>query len=569
MYLSSVSASCPTWFYYNNTTQQCECGAPFSGKVHCNQQERKAEIENGFCATSTEQEGQYYAGYCPLRHTENKTDRMFSELPSDPDLLNDTMCGPYNRKGLLCGRCIDGYGPAVYSLNMKCANCSRLSTGYAISLYLVLEFIPITLFFICVVIFRLDITAGPLLGYVLFCQAYVFVILYEDLYIYDYILSHVSAPIQMLFYSSLTLSGSWTLQFGKFTTPPFCISEKLTGIHIQMLSLVSSIYPLVLVIITCILMELHSRNCRIIWNLWKPFNVFPTKLKIPMATTDAVIHAFATLILLTATTLTYNMSAIATNTPVYRSIGSTLYKTVVYSDPTIVWFSHKHILYMLAAVVPFILLVLIPSLLLCVYPTRIYGCLSRFVSARKRLSITAFAEALHNCFKSGLNGTRDYRALAGLFTLGSVVYALTVSVALKNIVIGYSSDTVGGYGLVFISFTFSYMRPCKSTIANLSLSYHYMMAGILSIALNLWKRDLSTGTETLAGTIVIIPAISHILVFTWAMYTLTHRIMSHFGCQFNRANCKITPTDLVNVVKWYFQRRCGGYQEIPDTATDM
>ena len=159
--------------------------------------------------------------------------------------------------------------------DMKCANCSRLSTGYAISLYLVLEFIPITLFFICVVIFRLDITAGPLLGYVLFCQAYVFVILYEDLYIYDYILSHVSAPIQMLFYSSLTLSGSWTLQFGKFTTPPFCISEKLTGIHIQMLSLVSSIYPLVLVVITCILMELHSRNCRIIWNLWKPFNVFP------------------------------------------------------------------------------------------------------------------------------------------------------------------------------------------------------------------------------------------------------------------------------------------------------
>ena len=133
---------------------------------------------------------------------------------------------------------------------MKCANCSRLSTGYAISLYLVLEFIPITLFFICVVIFRLDITAGPLLGYVLFCQVCVFVILYEELYIYDYILSHVSAPIQMLFYSSLTLSGSWTLQFYKFITPPFCISEKLTGIHIQMLSLVSSIYPLVLVIIS-------------------------------------------------------------------------------------------------------------------------------------------------------------------------------------------------------------------------------------------------------------------------------------------------------------------------------
>ena len=95
-----------------------------------------AEIIDGFCATSTEQEGLYYAGFCPLRHIENNTDRMYSELPSDPNLLNDTMCGPYNRKGLLCGRCIDGYGPAVYSFNKKCADCSQISTGSAISLYL-------------------------------------------------------------------------------------------------------------------------------------------------------------------------------------------------------------------------------------------------------------------------------------------------------------------------------------------------------------------------------------------------------------------------------------------------
>ena len=156
VYSSSVSVSntsCPTWFYYSNTTSQCECGINFPNKVYCNQQEMKAEIADGYCATSTEQEGLYYAGSCPFIHTENNTDRIFSELPSDPDLLNDTMCGPYNRKGLLCGRCIDGYGPAVYSLDMKCANCSKLSTFQF--------FIPITLFFIGIVIFRLNITAGP------------------------------------------------------------------------------------------------------------------------------------------------------------------------------------------------------------------------------------------------------------------------------------------------------------------------------------------------------------------------------------------------------------------------
>ena len=68
---------------------------------------------------------------------------------------------------------------------------------------------------------------------------------------------------------------------------------------------------------------------------------------------------------------------------------------------------------MLIAVLVSFSISVIPSVLLCIYPTRVYRYLSRFLSARKRLAITAFAEALHSCFKDGLNGTRDYRALAG------------------------------------------------------------------------------------------------------------------------------------------------------------
>jgi hypothetical protein len=348
---------------------------------------------------------------------------MYSELPSDPDLLNEMMCGPYNRKGLLCGECIDGYGPAVFSPYKKCENCSKLSTGFAVSLYLLLELTPITLLFVCVVVFRLSITAGPLLWYVLFCQIYIFA-LQTNLYVYEYILSHVSPPLQILFYSSLILSSSWILQFFTFAIPPFCISENLTSIHIELLSLVPAIYPTVLVIITCILMELHARNYRIIHMIWKPFGILLSKLKITTVTSDAVIQAFATFILLSASTLTYSMQTILKNASVYRSTDGMVHETVVYTDPTIICFSQKHILYILTAGVPYIFLVLIPSLLLCVYPTRIYRCLSQFLSARKRLAITAFAEALHNCFKDGLNGTRDYRALVGIVLLGGIIYYL-------------------------------------------------------------------------------------------------------------------------------------------------
>ena len=88
-------------------------------------------------------------------------------------------------------------------------------------------------------------------------------------------------------------------------------------------------------------------------------------------------------------------------------------KRVLYVNPTVEWLSDKSVLYIAVAAVVLIIISVIPSLLLCIYPTRVYRYPSRFLSARKRLTITAFAEALHSCFKDGLNGTRDYRALAG------------------------------------------------------------------------------------------------------------------------------------------------------------
>ena len=559
VYSTTVTASntsCPTWFYYSNTTHQCQCGENL-GPINCKQNEQKVELAYGYCVSASKYKGGYYDGRCPFRCTQNSTDRMYSELPSDPNLLNEVLCGPYNRKGFLCGECIDGYGPAVYSTDMKCANCSKFSAGFAVSLYLFLEFIPITVFFICVLIFRLNITAGPLLMYVIFCQAYYITALKSEVqYIYEYTLSHVSTPLRVLLYISMALSGLWILQFFQFVIPPFCISEKLTNIHIQMLTLVSSIYPIVLVIITCILMELHARNYKIVHMVWKPFSILLNKTNITTVTRDAVIHAFATLILLSASTLSYNVCSMTIITIVGQSTSVIPEKrNVLLIDPTIEWLSHKHVLYLLIAVVPFISLVLIPSLLLCVYPTRIYKYFSCLLGARKRLAITAFAEALHNCFKDGLNGTRDYRALAGWLIVIVPVFIIFVNI-LTNIFTGYDMKLTGGLTLIFSSFLFSCVRPCKLTIANLSFSYHFMIFGILCIIYHLWvyESDNSTGTETLELTIIIVPAISHILVLTWAGYTLTHRIMKCCGYQ----------SDLAYAVKQYFHRKRDGYQVIPD-----
>ena len=286
MYFTFAS-SCPTFFYYRNTSHQCECGVSIG--VQCNQQERKAEVQLYYCVTTAEQEGQYYVGRCAFAHTAmNHTNRMLSELPSDPDQLNDVMCGPCNRRGLLCGQCISGYGPGINQFNLK-----YIPTVLAVGLYLLVELVPSTLFFICVIIFHINITVGPLLGYVLFCQIFA-LFCQTHVSMYVYIVSHVSAPLRVLFQISLTLSAFWNLSFLKPVIPPFCISDKLTGIHTLLLSFVALIYPILLITIICVLIELHARNYRLFHILWKPFQIILSKTNITAVNTNAVIHAFPT-----------------------------------------------------------------------------------------------------------------------------------------------------------------------------------------------------------------------------------------------------------------------------------
>ena len=261
-------------------------------------------------------------------------------------------------------------------------------------------------------------------------------------------------------------------------------------------------------------------------------------------------------------TLLYNGSAILNYSHIRRTFNGIVYASVVYSAPTIIWLSPKHILYIIIVMIFYTSLVFIPSLLLCVYPTRIYRCLSQFLSARKRLAITAFVEALHNCFKDGLNGTRDYRALVGIVLFGGIMLNLFV----KNIVFDIPVEVHTCFWLIFLSFFFSYLRPCKLTIANLSLNYHLMVAGILSIALHLWKYDMSTGTEPLELAIIVLPAISHILMFVWAGYIFVKWIMSHCGYQFNTCDFKAALSDLANAAKQHFHRGRGGYQVLANAA---
>jgi hypothetical protein len=254
----SVELLCPPGFFYDINTNGCGC---YPENVVCNEQQ-EASLEFGYCMTYEEGEGTFL-GVCGsfLAHGRNVSNRLYLDLPGNVTNLNDFMCGPMNRKGLICSECIDDFAPAITSFDYQCSSCTE-SAWYGVPLFLFLEFIPITIFYFIIIAFRVNVTSAPMTSFVLFSQlaAHLFTVFIS-----------LTAVIEneygngMIYFIKLitSLYGIWNLDFFRYLIPPFCISPHLKLIHIFLLYYISGFYPLILIGITWACIELHSRNYKL------------------------------------------------------------------------------------------------------------------------------------------------------------------------------------------------------------------------------------------------------------------------------------------------------------------
>ena len=265
-------------------------------------------------------------GDCPYSYHTNQIQRYYYLLPNDTDKLNEALCGPYNRKHFLCGQCINGFGPAIYSVNLQCANCSHISAGYAFSLYLILTYLPIAILFLVVVFFHFNITSGPMLAYVIYCQQFTFVSYGSGMY--ASVLSHVPSSFLTLSRISFVLSDIWTLSFFRYFVPSFCLSDSMTNIHVHMLSLGIPLSLVLLVVVAYTSIEIHAKN-RSIQCFCKPLTICFTKFSNSWNVSDSLIHAFATFIMLSSYTIMINMCNLFRFSVIYYINGTSHRETLL------------------------------------------------------------------------------------------------------------------------------------------------------------------------------------------------------------------------------------------------
>ena len=75
-----------------------------------------------------------------------------------------------NRKGILCGSCIEGYSTLYNSPVLTCHNTTTAHCAYGIPLYIVSELLPVTIIFIIILVFNISLTSGALYSFVLYAQ---------------------------------------------------------------------------------------------------------------------------------------------------------------------------------------------------------------------------------------------------------------------------------------------------------------------------------------------------------------------------------------------------------------
>ena len=128
-----------------------------------------SELDMGLCMTVTN--SSLVVSQCPYlpvnTHNFSQYHSIYQVLPNQLDQVNNSLCDPLNRKGFLCSECKENYGLAAYRYyGLMCVKCSNSAWKW-IS-YILLLFIPPTLFFLMFLILNINVHSGRLTGSIYF-----------------------------------------------------------------------------------------------------------------------------------------------------------------------------------------------------------------------------------------------------------------------------------------------------------------------------------------------------------------------------------------------------------------
>ena len=471
---------------------QMLCSYLYKNILTCQQGEPL--LTAGSCATYNDHTKLVSILECPFFELNgyNYTRRGSVLLPKNLSQLNDYMCGPLNRKDLVCSECADGFGPSVTSFGYRCADCT--DAWYGVPLFLFLEFVPITVFYIICLTFQISITSAPMPCFVMYAQIIVatFDSATSSTPMLQKIIPKELWNRRLDMHITLLLYRVFNLEFGHYLLPPYCLSSRLKFMHIAYLGYISAFYPPLLILLTWICVELHGRNFRpLVW-LWKPFHRCFVRLRRGWDTKSDIIDVFTTFFLLSYGKIMYQTLLLLNRDEItnINHLGQHFTSYQCVADQSIPYGSTYHLLFAIPSVLIFIICNFLPPLLLVLYPIRSFqSCLSK--CHLNSIALNIFTEKVYACYRNGLDGGWDMRCISGFyfllrimpFLIKSTTRPLHVSVVHHAFVHWFYSGTL----FLTAALTVALVKPYQKVymnyldtliLSNLALIYYTFLSGV-------------------------------------------------------------------------------------------
>ena len=399
-----------------NGAKKCVCGDLLGGVVKCDTDSLEVQVLQSYCMTYSDTLNTT-VGHCSLTllHTYMSLDNI------NTSELNSVMCGGFHRQGQMCGRCEEGYAPPVYSYDLSCVECSDYKYNWL--KYIAIALLPLTLFYVLVLIFRISALSGKLDVFVLICQL---MSAPGMMRLYGANLSSMPAAIRLISQITISTYGIWNLDFFRTVYTPFCLHPKLTTLQVLILDYVVAVYPLLLICVTYVGVYLHD-NYHAVVLLWGPFYRCFARIRREWHIRKSLVDVFATFLLLSFLKI-FNVSVcLLAPTALYNVHGQKLQDYVLYFDGTVRYFGKDHIPYVILAIIMLLVFNVAPIIILCLYPCRsIQHCLNHCPCRLQALH--TFIDAFQGSFKTA---PYDCRCFAALFLIIRIVN-LVGQVALQN-----------------------------------------------------------------------------------------------------------------------------------------
>ena len=512
------SEECPPWFTLENTTgslfPQCFCSTDNQPWIICDQRLQKSYLNPGNCAFQDTTTNGTLVAACPYVFPKHLIVDGHILLPSKVSELNNFTCGNLHRdlSFPLCGRCANGTGPAIYYFGSKCVPCSAVNILY----YLLLQYLPNTIMFLAIIVFRINITAAPMVHYVLFCNVVVLALGFFSGEYSNIMLSldHKYIYIKNIGRLLLTLNAVWTFDILLFLSPPLCISEHMQEIYIPYLNTLAALYPFILLLITYAAIQLHAHDYKLFVRLWKLFHRTYVRFRRAWDPNASMIQAFATVLFLSYTKFLLLMYEPFRFSNTYNQKLNSV-NTTMYLDPNIPINDPKHIYLFLLSAIIFIFILLPPSLLLIIFPTRLFSKVSQCLKLRWIISIRIFADTFNGCYKDGTDGARDYRAVSG-YILATCLLIPTIHIVMTLQDMATLIPSV--YTTLFIVLTVpcAAMRPYKHTAANISGVALLAILALLAFSFQLFLSHNKFAVILNIATL----ALPHCVFYSYLVYQL-------------------------------------------------